>query len=109
MDRKIYGLYLTGGYEVVAGLRLGGGLVYYYGTEYLRQGIQPSDDSVGKVSTKGGAPSFDLSADYKLADIPLSFGVDFKYKATMKLSGNGQLPRAGRAADRGPGARSTRG
>lgn len=91
VDRKIYGFYLTGGYEVLPRLRLGGGLVYYYGTEYLRQGIQPSDSAFGKVSTKGGAPSFDLSADYALADLPLSFGIDFKYKATMKLSGNGQF------------------
>ena len=91
VDRKIYGFYLTGGYEVLPQLRLGGGLVYYYGTEYLRQGIQPSDSAFGKVSAKGGALSFDLAADYKLPNIPLSFGIDYKYKATMKLSGNGQF------------------
>ncbi len=91
VDRKVYGFYLTGGYEVLPQLRVGGGLVYYYGTEYLRQGIQPSDTSFGKLSTKGGAPSFDLSADYTLPNLPLSLGIDFKYKATMKLSGNGQF------------------
>lgn len=91
VDRKIYGFYLTGGYELLPQLRVGGGLIYYYGTEYLRQGIQPSDSSFGKLSAKGGAPSFDLSLDYAVPGVPLSFGADFKYKATMKLSGNGQF------------------
>jgi long-chain fatty acid transport protein len=91
VDRKVYGFYLTGGYEVLSQLRFGGGLVYYYGTEYLKQGVQPSDASYGELSTKGGAFSFDLAADYTLPEIPLSFGIDFKYKATMKLSGNGKF------------------
>src|SRR5512138_1129953 len=43
VDRKVYGFYLTGGVEVLPGLRAGGGLVYYYTTEYLKQGVQPSD------------------------------------------------------------------
>ncbi|HET6410903.1 MAG TPA: outer membrane protein transport protein [Anaeromyxobacter sp.] len=89
VDRKIYGFYLTGGYEVVPKLRLGGGLIYYYGTEYLKQGIQPFPDAYGELATKGGAFSFDLSAEYTLSALPLSFGVDFKYKGTLKMSGNG--------------------
>jgi len=89
VDRKIYGFYLTGGFEVVPGLRLGAGPVYYYGTEYLKQGIQPFPDAFGELSTKGGAFSFDLSAEYTLSVLPLSFGVDFKYKGTLKMSGNG--------------------
>ena len=86
VDRKgLYGFYLTAGYEVIPQLRVGDGLVYYYGTEYLRQGIQPSDAGFGKVSAKGGAPSFDLAVEYTLANIPLTLAADFKYKATMKL------------------------
>jgi long-chain fatty acid transport protein len=91
VDRKVYGIYLTAGYEVVPQLRVGGGLVYYYSTEYLRQGIQPADTAFGKVTAKGGAPSFDLAVEYALADVPLTFAADFKYKATMKLSGNGKF------------------
>lgn len=91
VDRKIYGFYLTGGYEVLPQLRLGGGLVYYYGTEYLKQGIQPFSDAYGELNTKGGALSYDLSAEYTLPTIPLTLAVDWKYKATMKLSGNGRF------------------
>jgi long-chain fatty acid transport protein len=91
VDRKIYGFYLTGGFEVVPGLRLGGGPVYYYGTEYLKQGIQPFPDAYGELATKGGACSFDLSAQYTLPELPLSFAVDYKHKATMRLSGNGHF------------------
>jgi long-chain fatty acid transport protein len=91
VDRRVYGFYLTGGYEVLPKLRVGGGLVYYYATEYLKQGVQPNDNTYGELSTKGGAPSFDLSAEYTLPWIPLTLGADYKYKATMKLSGNGKF------------------
>ncbi len=91
VDRKVYGFYLTAGYEVIENLRVGGGLVYYYATEYLRQGIQPSENAFGKLSAKGGAPSFDLAVEYKVPEVPLTFAADFKYKATMKLRGNGQF------------------
>ncbi|HVO17894.1 MAG TPA: outer membrane protein transport protein [Anaeromyxobacter sp.] len=91
VDRKIYGFYLTGGLELLEGLRIGGGAVYYYGTEYLKQGIQPFPDAYGELSTKGGAFSYDLAAEYKLAPIPLTLAADYKYKGTMKLSGNGHF------------------
>jgi len=92
VDRKIYGAYLTAGYEVMRQLRLGGGLVYYYGTEYLRQGIQPFPDTFGELSTKGGALAFDLSAEAAPFDgVPLGLGVDFKYHGKMKLKGDGHF------------------
>jgi long-chain fatty acid transport protein len=91
VDRKVYGFYLTGGFEVLPGLRVGGGPVYYYGTEYLKQGIQPFPDAYGELSTKGGGFSFDLAAEYALPVIPLTLAVDYKHKGTMKLSGNGHF------------------
>jgi long-chain fatty acid transport protein len=97
VDRKIYGLYLTGGYEAIPQVRLGGGLVYYYGTEYLKQGIQPFPDAYGELSAKGGAAAFDLSAEVTpVLSLPLTLAVDFKYKGVMKLKGDGhfQVPPA---------------
>jgi long-chain fatty acid transport protein len=91
VDRKIYGFYLTGGYEVLKDLRFGGGIIYYYGTEYLKQGVQPSNDSYGELSTTGGAFSFDLSGEYRLPSIPLTLGADYKYRGEMRLKGNGKF------------------
>lgn len=92
VDRKIYGAYLTAGYEVVKQLRVGGGLVYYYGTEYLKQGIQPFPGTFGELSTRGGAVSFDLAAEASPFDgVPLGIGVDFKYKGKLKLEGDGHF------------------
>jgi long-chain fatty acid transport protein len=90
VDRKLYGFYLTGGVEVIPDLRLGGGLLYYYTTEYLKQGIQPSNATFGELSTSGGAPTFDLSAEWTpaLESKPLTLGVDFKYQAKMPLKGD---------------------
>jgi len=92
VDRKIYGAYLTGGYEVTKQLRVGGGLGYYYGTEYLKQGIQPFPDTFGELSTKGGALAFDLAAELQpFEGVPFGLGVDFKYKGKMKLEGDGHF------------------
>jgi long-chain fatty acid transport protein len=91
VDRKIFGFYLAGGYEPLPQLRLGAGLVYYYGREYLKQGVQPFNDAFGALSTKGGAVSFDLSAEYTLPVLPLTIAADYKHKATMKLKGNGHF------------------
>ncbi len=93
VDRKVYGFYLTGGVEVINGLRLGGGLVYYYTTEYLKIGIQPYASAYGELATKGGAPSYDLSAEYTppLASLPVTFAVDYKHKATQPLKGDGNF------------------
>ncbi len=89
VDRKVYGAYLTGGVEVLPRLRLGGGLVYYYTTEYLKQGIQPDPSAYAELATKGGAASYDLSAEYApLADLPLTFALDYKHKARQVLKGD---------------------
>ena len=95
VDRKVYGFYLSGGVEVMEGLRLGGGFVYYYTTEYLKIGIQPFATAYGEIATKGGAPSFDLSADWtpRLSgqELPFTLAVDFKYKGKQTLKGDGNF------------------
>lgn len=91
VDRKIFGFYLTGGYEPLPGLRVGTGLIYYRGAEYLKQGIQPFDDAYGELSTRGGAFSFDLSAEYTLPSLPLTVAVDYKHRATLRLEGDGRF------------------
>jgi long-chain fatty acid transport protein len=88
VDRKVWAGYLTAGYEPISNLRVGGGLVYYYATEYLKQGVQPFPTSFGELSTSGGALSFDLSAEYKLSSLPLTIGADYKYQGKMDLSGD---------------------
>lgn len=93
VDRKVYGFYLTGGAEVLPGLRAGGGLVYYYTTEYLKIGIQPFQSAYGELATKGGAPAYDLSFEYtpQVGSRPLTVGLDYKHKATQNLTGDGNF------------------
>jgi long-chain fatty acid transport protein len=92
VDRKIYAGYLSGGYEVNDQLRLGASVVYYYGTEYLKQGVQPVPGSYGELATKGGGLAWGLSAEIKPnASVPLTLAFDFKYQGTMKLKGDGHF------------------
>lgn len=92
VQRRFFGTYLTAGYELIPQVRVGGGLVWYYGFEYLKQGIQPFADAYGELDTKGGGFSYDLSAEIQpLLDLPLTIGVDYKHKAHATLKGDGNF------------------
>ncbi|BDG03550.1 OmpP1/FadL family transporter [Anaeromyxobacter oryzae] len=92
VDRKLYGFYLTGGYELIPQVRLGGGVNYIYTTEYLKQGVQPDPNAFGELATTGGGFGYQLSGEFTpLADVPLTFGVDYKHKVRMKLTGDGHF------------------
>jgi len=90
VERRMLGFYLNAGYAATDWLRVGGGAIYYYGIQYLRQGIEPVDGSYGELSANGGGFSFQLSTEIQpVKDVRI--GVDFKYKATMKTSGDGHF------------------
>lgn len=89
VDRKVYGLYLTGGVEVMPWLRLGGGAVYYRTTEKLSQDINVlTQDVHAELGTAGGALSYDLSAEIDVPGIPVSIGVDYKHQGVQSLEGS---------------------
>lgn len=87
VERRMLGFYLNAGYEVLPWLRVGGGAVYYYGIQYLKQGVQPFTDGYAELSTNGGGLSFQLSAEATPIE-NLTIGVDYKHKATMKMEGD---------------------
>ncbi|WP_242344899.1 OmpP1/FadL family transporter [Anaeromyxobacter terrae] len=95
VQRRFFGTYATAGYEVLPQLRLGGGLIWYYGFEYLKQGIQPLPDAFGELDTKGGAVTYQAAAEIRpVLSIPLTIGIDYKHKAhaTLKGDGNFEVP-----------------
>jgi long-chain fatty acid transport protein len=89
VDRKVYGLYLSGGVEVLPWLRLGGGAVYYRTTETLKQDINVlTQDVHAELGTSGGALSYDLSAEIAIPGLPVNVGIDYKHQAVQKLEGS---------------------
>jgi len=97
VDRKVFGFYLNGGFEVFDWLRLGGGAIYYYADQYLKQGVQPIPDAFAELSAKGGGFSFAAAAEVgPFGGLPLTGAVAVKYRATMKLEGDAhfQVPPA---------------
>ena len=90
VDRKLFGGYLTAGYEVLPTLRVGGGLVYIYSTEYLKQGIQPYPDAYGEVFVDGDGIGYDVSAEWTPIDA-LTIGVDYKHQVHLELEGDAHL------------------
>jgi len=90
VERRMLGFYLNAGYEVMPWLRVGGGGVYYYGIQYLKQGIEPFQGAFGELSTKGGGFAFQLATEVQL--LPnLTFGLDYKHKGTMSMKGDGHF------------------
>lgn len=88
VDRKVYGFYANGALQAGPYVRLGGGLLYYYSTEYLKQAINyVSNVGWGEVSTSGGALAFQLSLEIQPTE-SVRIGVDYKHKATQDLKGD---------------------
>jgi long-chain fatty acid transport protein len=92
VERRILGFYLNAGYELTNWLRVGGGAIYYYGIQYLKQGVEPFTDpaAYGELSTNGGGFSFQLSTELQPIE-SLRIGVDFKYEATISMEGDGHF------------------
>lgn len=89
VDRKVYAGYLNGGVAVTPWLRVGGGAVYYYTTEYLRQAMDfLTTEGWAELSTKGGALSYQAAMEAAIPGTPVTFAVDYRHKATQKLEGN---------------------
>lgn len=93
VERRVYGFYLNGGYELVPEiLRIGGGGIYYYGTQYLKQGVQPVDGAFGELAAKGGGFAYEAAAELTpLRGVPLTIGIDYKHQGTMEMSGDGHF------------------
>ena len=83
VNRRTYGMYLTGGVQPLPQIKLGGGLIYYRTTEELSQAFNFLGQEGGAaLGTSGGKVSFDLSAEITpLVGVPLTIGIDFKHKA----------------------------
>lgn len=87
VQRRMLGFYLNAGYQVLPWLRVGGGGIYYYGMQYLKQGVQPYPDAYAELDTKGGGLSYQLSAEVTPLE-NLSIGIDYKHKAVMSMDGD---------------------
>ena len=71
-----------------SGCRVGGGLIWYRGTEELSQKVNfLTTETTARLATSGNKLSFDLSLEVQPVE-PLRIGVDYKHKADMSLTGD---------------------
>jgi long-chain fatty acid transport protein len=87
VQRRMLGFYLNAGYEVFRWLRIGGGGIYYYGMQYLEQGIGQLPGAKAELNTSGGGLTYQVSTEITPIE-NLSFGIDYKHKATMEMDGD---------------------
>jgi long-chain fatty acid transport protein len=88
VDRRVYGMYLNGAVEPLPFLRVGGGLVYYRTTEYLKQGLDfLTSEGWVELSASGGAPSFQVSAEVQPIQA-VRVAVDYKHQGVQTLKGD---------------------
>ena len=87
VDRKVYAGYLNAAMAAGPRLRIAGGLVYYYTTEYLKQGMDfLGSEGYAEVTTKGGAPAFQVAAELDVTE-SVRVGFDYKHQARQDLEG----------------------
>ena len=90
VERRIFATYFMLAVEPVKWFRLGGGLIWYRGTEKLGQvataGALPNFETRAELGTAGDAFSFDVSAEFQPIP-PLRIGIDYKHQAPMLLEG----------------------
>jgi len=96
VNRRTYALYLTGGFQPVPQIKVGGGLIYYRTTEDLAQAFNFLGQEGGAaLGTSGGKVSFDLSTEITpITGVPLTIGIDYKHKADQTLTGHAHFDNA---------------
>ena len=94
VERRIYGTYFMLAAAPLPWLRVGGGLIWYRGTEKLGQVTTAGSTAGGasyetqaELATAGDAFSFDVSAEFQVLK-ELRIGIDYKHQAPMTLTGN---------------------
>ncbi len=93
VDRKVFGIYLTGGVEILPWLRVGGGPVYFRTTETLTQKQDVLGTEVSaSIAAAGGAFSYDVAAEIgPFPGVPVTLGIDYKHKAHQQLDGDARF------------------
>jgi len=96
VNRRTYGMYLTGGFQPLPQIKVGGGLIYYRTTEDLALAFNFLGQEGGaELGTTGGKVSFDLSAEFTpVIGVPLTIGIDYKHKADQVLTGHAHFDNA---------------
>jgi long-chain fatty acid transport protein len=88
VDRRIYGTYFTGGVQLAKWIRVGGGLIWYRGTEKLTQNVNfLTTETEAELGVSGDKLSYDLSMELQPIE-PLKLAFDYKHKADMTLTGS---------------------
>ncbi len=90
VDRKVYGAYASLGFEIIPQIRVGGGFVYYYGTEKLTvdKALPGGTDGLVTLADSGGQASWDASIEIQpVVSYPLRIAADYKQQAFMGLKG----------------------
>jgi long-chain fatty acid transport protein len=89
VDQRVYLFQVGGALQPIDMLKLGATFVDYRVTEELTQKINflPSMGQA-RLGLAGNAYSFGLGAELTVPGIPLVFGLDYRHKGDLKLSGN---------------------
>jgi long-chain fatty acid transport protein len=101
VNRQVFSGILSAGVEVIPQIRIGGGVLYYYTMQTLKQkvwmqpyplgtaGTATAPDATAKLDISGGQVSWDASIEIDpVKDLPLTFAFDYKHQAVQKLDGD---------------------
>ena len=89
VDQKVYVVQGGGAVELVPGIKLGATLLYYRVTETLSQQLNFIDSTgTASLGLAGGKLSYGLAGEFRVPQVPLTIGVDYRHQAPLTLSGH---------------------
>lgn len=89
VTQKVFQLQAGGAFEPIEGVKLGATFIYYQVQSLLSQNLNYLDHlGLATLGVAGGAPSFGLSGEFTLPQLPLVLGVNYRHKGDLTLKGN---------------------
>jgi long-chain fatty acid transport protein len=89
VKQRVHDFKMSGGIELLEGIKIGAGVSYYRIDEDLVQQVNyVSTFGNAELGVAGGAFSYSLAGEFRIPGVPLVLGVDYAHKADIKLSGN---------------------
>ena len=92
VEQKVYLVQASAAIQPLPWFKFGASLLYYRITEDLKQQLNfIGSTGTAELGLAGNAVTFGVSGEFKVPEVPLTFGVDYRHQAPTTLNGHAHL------------------
>jgi len=89
VDQQVFGIGFGAAFQPIPGVKIGASYIRFQAIEELHQSINYLDHyGDAGLAMSGGANGFGVAGEFRVPNIPLSFGVTYSHSAKLKLEGD---------------------